>query len=144
MSKTSASKGQADPRPRRIALIHAAKRQLGLGDGEYRLLLRRVTGKGSSAELDLAQLDAVIDELRRLGFGVRPRRKLNGLQRKIVALWAELGKAGVLRDRSDRALDRFIKRQTGVDAVQWLASDQAAQVAEALKGWCQREGIAAA
>ncbi|MEK0082873.1 gp16 family protein [Benzoatithermus flavus] len=142
--KSSASRGKVDPRSRRIALIHAGKRRLGLGDGEYRLLLRRVTGKGSSAELDLEQLDLVVDALRRLGFGVRPKRKLNPLQRKIVVLWAELGKAGVLRDRSDRALDRFVKRQTGVDAVQWLASNQAAQVVEALKGWRVREGIALA
>jgi phage gp16-like protein len=129
-------------RKARIARIHAAKRRLGLGDGEYRLLLRRVAGKGSAAELDLEQLDAVVDELRRLGFGVRPRRRLSALQKKALALWVELGEAGKLRDRSGRALDRFVQRQTGVDALPWLTSDATAQLVETLKARCRREGIA--
>jgi hypothetical protein len=84
----------------------------------------------------------VVDELRRLGFGVRPRRRLSGLQKKALALWIELGSAGKLRDRSDRALDRFVLRQTGIAALPWLTPDAAAQLVETLKAWCRREGIA--
>ncbi|WP_409362078.1 phage protein GemA/Gp16 family protein [Bartonella heixiaziensis] len=48
---------------------------------------------------------------------------------------------GIIRDRSDKALLAFVKRQTGIDHIRFLRdSDDACRAIEALKGWLQREG----
>lgn len=51
-----------------IAKIKIAQKQLGLDDGAYRDLLKRITGKDSSTKLNEKQLEAVISELKSYGF----------------------------------------------------------------------------
>lgn len=41
--------------------------------------------------------------------------------------------AGVIRDSSELSLARWVKRETGVDGLRWLNSEQASSVIEKLK-----------
>lgn len=51
-----------------IAKIHIAKKDLGLDDGSYRDVLERVTGKNSSKNMTVNELEAVINEFKRYGW----------------------------------------------------------------------------
>lgn len=122
-----------------LALIHLARKQLAIPEDAYRDLLQRVTGKRSAADLSPTQLRAVGTELRRLGFTDRPKRTLReGQHRKILVLWRALAKAGAVKDGSGRALDAFVRRQTGVERLEWLDAAQSNRVIEALKSWGKR------
>ncbi|EAM6083270.1 DUF1018 domain-containing protein, partial [Salmonella enterica subsp. enterica serovar Ealing] len=46
---------------------------------------------------------------------------------------------GIVRDSSEEALRRWVKRETGVDGLQWLESDKASIAIERLKNWRERE-----
>lgn len=51
-----------------IAKIHIAKKDLGLDDGTYRDVLRRITGKDSSSKMLISELERVIYEFGNLGW----------------------------------------------------------------------------
>lgn len=131
-----------------IRKIHVAARQLALADDSYRAILGRATGgkKTSTKAMTLIELEGVLREFRRLGWTDAPAKKAGQRKqadseqaRKVRALWLTLAGMGVLRDQSEEALATFVKRQTGVDALQWLSPDQLNQVIEALKSWVARE-----
>jgi hypothetical protein len=100
-------------------------------------LLFTVARVRSAADLDFAGRRRVIEHLKSRGWkpkrGRKPRHPGDQLSSKILALWLELRDRGRLDDASDRALNRYIERQTGVSAVQWLDNKQAHKVIEALK-----------
>lgn len=144
--------GQRDEnRWRLIKLIHVAKRELGLDDETYRALIANTPGLGgarSSARLSAPQLELLLDQLKRLGFKVRPRagsvqpqqRRLadDPQSRMIRHLWLELHAAGAVRDPSERALASFISRRKQVESLQWLNSRDASEIIENLKQWLER------
>ena len=51
-----------------LAKIHIAKKDLGLDDGTYRDVLRRVTGKDSASLMLISELEKVIYEFGNLGW----------------------------------------------------------------------------
>jgi phage gp16-like protein len=54
--------------------IHVARRQLELDDATYRATLKRAAGVRSSSEINtLAQADAVLDAMTKLGFQHKPK-----------------------------------------------------------------------
>ncbi len=129
----------------RIAKVHVAKKQLAMEDDSYRALLVRMTGKRSSAECSDAQLDAILGEFKRLGFtGEKPKtpRSDKAYVRMIYGIWKDL--KPFLNDHSVRALQSFVKRQTDVDAPEFLSPEEANDVIEGLKAWLVRERGAAA
>jgi phage gp16-like protein len=126
-----------------IAKIHIAKNQLAMDDDTYRAMLRSVGGVESSKDLTPAAASRVLKHLETSGF--KPIRKAIDLtaaddaqSKKIRALWLELGTRGALRTTSERALAAYVKRQTGIESLQWLSAAQASRVIEALKKWLQR------
>lgn len=137
---------RADPhRNAEIAKIHIAKKQLRLDDDSYRLLLQRVTRKASAGQMSSAERRAVLRELERLGWKLRPAaeakaEKLAGdeVARKIRACWLDLRDAGMLTDSSERALLHFVKRMTRRERLEWLSPRDANLVIEALKRWHER------
>lgn len=135
-----------DARRAMIAKIHIAKNQLALEDDSYRALLKKITGKESSADLTLAQLEAVLLEFKRLGFaGAKPRRKRGGLPddnqaKKIRALWLNLYHLGELRDPAESALVAYCRRMSGVQAIEWMHAEQFDNVIRGLNGWLERIG----
>lgn len=142
MSALARSFTPRDDRNGLIAKIHVAKKELGLDDDTYRDVLERVTGRRSAKDCSLVQLTAVIGDLSKRGFTVHqkafsgPSKKLVG---KVRALWISGWNLGVINDPSDKAMEAFIQRQTGIPKAQWLkAGSDGAKVIDALKEWLKR------
>jgi len=130
---------------RSIAAMHVAKKQLGLDDETYRATLAQVTGKSSSAAMSEAERQKVLEHFRQSGFkgaATGRRKALEGkFAPKLQALWIAGWNLGLVRDRDDRALLSFVRRQTGIDHVRFLRHGaDAAKAIEGLKGWLERSG----
>ncbi len=127
-----------------ISKIHVARAQLALDETCYRAILRRVTKKDSAAAMNGAELHAVLEEFKRLGFSGRParagKRKMAGQPqaKKIRALWLVLYEKGALRDSSEEALAAFVARTCEVDDLHWITPLEADRVIRALRGWIER------
>lgn len=130
------------------AAIHVGLKHIGIEGEDARDFYERLTGKRSLRDMSPKQQDAVIDELRRLGFNKanvrRPdgRPKLTGrFAAKLQALWIAAHNLGIVENRDDAALLAFVKRQTGIDHVRFLKfPDDARKAVEALKAWIARVG----
>lgn len=139
--------GRTDRRRRELAQIHIAVAELRMDDDSYRQLLHQVGKVDSSADLDASGRSKLLHRLRQLGWKPKTRSKPRQKQkvtarqpqdRKIRALWLDLADRGVVRDRSEVALARYVKRQTGIERLEWLDDRQASKVIEALKLWVKR------
>lgn len=125
-----------DRRKKLIQLIHIAKSKLQMSDGDYRALLNGVGGKASSAELTVAELEQVLRAMKSLGFTVKklPVTELDrGLASDaqlayIKGMW-EL----VSREKTEQALNRFVKRITGAGHLRFLNVYSAQKVTLALR-----------
>lgn len=132
-----------------LAKIHIAKKELGLTDDAYRDLLRERFGKESAAKLTPGQAYRLLEYFKYLGWRPRYQHRLPGVfsrpadpqEGKIVALWIELHKAGVVRDRSDHALQAFVLRMTRINNLKWCSTSEKNRLIEALKDWGAREGV---
>lgn len=132
-----------------IKLIHVARRSLGLDDETYRAMLASIVpGKSSCRDMSPPELQKVIKAMEARGFKVkpasRPRRmsKPSAVSTKIRAVWSTMIAEGFIRDGSDAALDRFVKRQTsqmnggqGVASLEWLRGEMEVAFLESLKQW---------
>ena len=134
-----------------IAAIHTLKGKLGLSDDDYRALLVNLTGKNSSKALGVQEQARVRDHMQALGerLGVlKPTRQRSFAQtraaaspreRKVWALWNQLHRDGVIQNHSAPALNAWVKRQVGVDALRFCNAAQLDSCIEGLKDW-QRRG----
>lgn len=147
----TAARKPADPRRRLSAQIHIAPKQIGMDEGDYRALLRRVTGCSSSADMTIAQMEAVLGEFRRLGFSTQARTPVaresrsrrpadHKVARKAQALWRSLGLLCAVRNPSTEALEAFACRQLDCAAFQWANQSQGHKLIEALKAMAERHG----
>lgn len=131
---------RSDPDQRRrqqLAAIHIAAQQLQMDDGSYRDLLARVsaahgTEARSAAALTPAQLQAVLDELRRLGAPLATQRTPRGRAKpgtypgrphnagrsplEITKIEAQLADMGL----EWAYADAIAKRMYGIERVAWL------------------------
>lgn len=138
---------------RLIAQVHIAKKDLALDDDTYRHMLMTVTGKSSCADMSERQLRQVLDHAKALGWKPRGaktgRRKVSPGSRhkkphektvvdKIRALWIGMGKAGYIRDASEKALGNYCHRMVGKHSPDWLTAWEAHRVIESLKQWRNR------
>lgn len=126
-----------------LAKIHIAKKQLAMDDDAYRAMLKSVAGVESAKSLSLSGVSKVLAHLKRCGFKPIAKKQSRPLaddaqSRKIRALWLELHQSGAVRNPAESALAQFVKRQTGVAALQWLTVEQASAVIEDLKQWQKR------
>ena len=141
----------AQKKRRLIKLIHVAKGQLMLADGDYRALLANAScGKTSSTKLSVDELDTVLRQLKARGFVVTTKAQAahgkadipvhDGRDQieMIRGLWLELHRLGAVRDPSERALAKFVQRHTGIAYQGWLGIDNAIKIIEHLKKWKQR------
>ena len=135
-------------KPKLIQLIHIAKSQLGLDDSIYRANLIQLTGKNSTKNMTLVELRAVFEDLKTKGFKTNPAKSTNlkretsmavDDQSKLIRhLWLSLHGLGEVKNSSEQALAKYVERQTGVSALQWLTMQQASTVIESLKKWEMR------
>lgn len=137
------------------AAIHTLKSKLKLSDDDYRALLVNLTGKSSSKEMSLAEQRMVREHLQklaeRMGVALPTRRRpLNQEQfdqvkqqaspkeRKLWALWYQLGRDGLVQNTSAQALNAWVERQVGVTALRFCTSAQLDTLIEAAKAWQER------
>lgn len=128
-----------------IQLIHVGKSKLGLDDELYREVLESTTGKTSSKEMTIAQLNAVLDRMKQLGFDIESKGKTgvknlaDDSQSKLIRhLWLQLHNAGQIRNGSEQALAKFVENRVGVSALQFLSSHHAGMIIDHLRQWCKR------
>jgi len=133
------------PLPRsKIAVLHVAKKQLGLNDDAWRDLLARVAGVTSSTDLDEHGFEGMMQVLESAGFKSDfAKENLGNLRRWDMAtapqvalikdLWSELH-GGEL---DETALDRWLAR-FGADALRFLNRHQGRKAIAALKSWKAR------
>ncbi len=158
---SSTPKPNRDPGRRvELAKIHVAKAQLaklGLDDEAYREVVFRVSrefrpsgGVRSSALMTAQERRALLDELKRLGFQDAPAKNAGAPEdwietdvphlRKLLACWRDLERLGVISPtRRKTKLRRFVRRMTGVEALEWLTLEETNQVIEGLKAWAARK-----
>ena len=137
------------------AAIHVLKAKLRLSDDDYRALLKGLTLKTSSKDMSPAEQQKVRDHMQALAERagvVQPTRRrpmpaarfakskadATPKERKVWALWHQLGRDGVVRDTSPQALNKWVERQVGVSAMVFANGAQLDTLIEALKAWQQR------
>ncbi len=123
-----------------LAKIHIAKKDLGLDDDTYRLMLGNLFGVDSSAKLSLKQLDQLLDHLTKRGFvatkkgDAKPSDKVRNRQPmldKIGALLTELGQLEGRHVPWSYAVG-VLKRQSSVMRLEWATASQLRAVIAAL------------
>ena len=132
-----AAGGKVRDRRGRLALIHAAKRQIELDDAAYRALLAGAAGVESAADLATdSQFASVMDALRAAGWHGTGR--LTGQMATAYARWRRLYEIGAVRNGSYQAMQAYIGRMCGKQDI--YRADQLSMVIEALKRWEGRLG----
>ena len=116
--------------PKQNRMLHAARRNLGLAEDEYRTILARLAQVSSATELDQEGFDAVVAFLEHLGFSKVPRGpdygKRDGMATPgqvalIRELWHEYtrGQAGAAE------LDKWLLHKWRVSSLRILPKDTA-------------------
>ena len=139
-----------------IKAIHVLKGKLSLSDDDYRALLIQLTGHSSSKAMTQPQRRTVREHLQRLAahMGIeQPATRQRPLpdaqfakakaaasprERKVWALWHQLHRDGLVDNPSAAALNAWVKRQVGVDALRFCTGPQLDTLIEALKAWGER------
>jgi phage gp16-like protein len=131
-----------------LAKVAIARKELGLDEETYRAVLTRLTGHESAKACTDRQLGLVLDEFKAKGWQPKPATKPYSPSLRLVdppairkarALWISLHQLGVVRDRTDAALESFAVKQVGKP----LREADAARVyklIEALKAMAERAG----
>lgn len=131
-------------KPHLIKLIHIGKSKLAMDEDTYRAMLLQIGNATSTTQMSISKLEAVLEHLKKCGFKIVPKkagtlkRADDAQSKKIRALWLSLHDLGEVKDPSEYALSRYVKRITKVDHLSWINSVQASQVIETLKKWIDR------
>jgi phage gp16-like protein len=124
---------------KQLAILHIAKKDVGLSEREYRELLLKF-GVVTSRNLNYLQFETIMNYLKSLGF--RGRARPGGpsspvgqdgqfqsskykLRRKIFALLADMG-------LPDRYADAIAAQMFAVPKIQWLDPEQLVKIVAAL------------
>lgn len=141
---------KAKPKNSYYALFQIAKKNLSIGEDDYREILRQFGAKEkndkiSATTMTVPQLEKALSHFKSLGF--KPVRKNVKLYKQkqldlIKAFWNRLHKAGVMRKPySDAVASKYAYRITKLNQITWANSAQLSNVIEALKGMANREGV---
>jgi phage gp16-like protein len=133
------------PTPGQLALIHVARKQLGMEEADYRALLMRVAGVDSAEALDRRGIATVLTEFERLGFVKTPRKDApkgagtgTDLNRPSKAQWWLLGdlarKAGYAGFDDPRFI-HWQKARSGVEHPVMLDQAGLNKLVSALRNW---------
>lgn len=123
---------------KKIALVHVAKRQLGLDEDTYRDILRRWGGVESSVDLDPVGFQKVMIRMEHLGFrstwtkrtfgdrqGMASPEQVNYMRR----LWEQFDP----EDKREAHLNAWLHKYHHVSALRFVSAEKAAKVIPALK-----------
>lgn len=146
-------------KPKLIQLIHIAKSKLNMDELSYRVLLDNLTGKTSTTKMTVGELLKVYESMKDKGFKPQVRKDKtpvteyavvkSRITHKIRAVWIQMHKAGIVKDGSERALNRFMhntlfnpkhRRPNNIIKlnVQSLDDAEATKLLEILKRWQAR------
>lgn len=155
-ARTPAHKPIAQHAAQHIAAIHVLKAKLQLTDEDYRALLVGLTGKASTKDMSNLQRAKVRDHMQQLAerMGIKPGQRTGAAgadwralraaatpsERKVWALWNALHREGHIQYASGKALNAWVKRMVGVDALAFCTGAQLDTLIEALKKWDSRGG----
>ncbi len=129
-----------EDRGRELALIHVARKELGLDDDLYRDMLWVVARVRSAGDLDQAGRRAVIDHLKRCGF--RPSPGGRGRARPNEWAWVDRAAEGkrkmlrkiivLARSRGKAYVDGICRRMFGVERLEFADESQLHKIVSAL------------
>ena len=132
----------------KLSLIHIAKKNTGIADDAYRILLEGAAGVDSAAKIEFEyQFSAVMKAFENLGFksaaksGEKKTRPqwtdewggTEDQRAKIEVLWKSCA-----RNKTEKALRAFIKRITHVDHPRFLNVELARKVILALEAMARK------
>lgn len=130
---------------KQIALLHVAKRDLGLTDDDYRAILARYGRAESTADLTQSGFTAVMKYFTALGFrstwtqrtyGYRPTMATPPQVDLIRSLWQKFsGKP----DPDDTELNKWLDRFHKISSLRFVDNKKAAKVISALKAMAARQ-----
>ena len=156
----------SDQRKRLYTLLSVAKRELekvrhGFCEEDYRHILAvhgatEKNGQISATTMSTEQLQAALDHCHDLGFKIstkvsreqRPNRsRKSGEWRrprigKLNALWCALADAGVVNDRSEKAMQQYcLNNVPELSRFEWISSEQLNTAIEMMKKMFKQRGI---
>lgn len=126
--------------PKQLALVHLAKKSVGMVDDDYRAMLNRVAGVTSARNLNDLTFRFVMEEFHRLGFdstfakhnlGLRVGMATPAQVQKIRDLWSDITDG----EGTEQELGRWLEGHFKVSALQWLEYETARKVVGALISW---------
>lgn len=134
------------PKFKYIQLLHIAKSKLELTDDEYIAVLDGATGKTSSKNMNLAELDVCLKRFKELGFKLEKQKNpkgiikdLSGQSKKIMVLWNEIKASPSFRNKSaDVIVFLRMLRVTDAKNIKQLKSTEAQKAIEILKNYRNR------
>lgn len=135
-----------------IQKIHIAKTELKMSEDEYRSVLSSF-GVETSKDLSYQDADKLLEKFQQLGWKPKPKNPVKGKDkstwgknnfsnlskrpgkfatpeqlRMIEAYWKE-----VTGNDSRKSLNKFLKRITGIDNIEWLTRDKIRKIKKALE-----------
>lgn len=124
-----------------LAAIHIGREHLKMAEEDYRALIWGIGHVESAKDLSIDGLTKVLDRLRSLGAGRKAFVPATAHQRMVWKLWQSLRRLGLIGG-GDPALDRWLSRTCGVDALRFLLKPADINKAiEGLKAMAARAGF---
>lgn len=129
---------------KKLAVLHVAKKQLGLTDADYRAVLFGYGGAESATELTETGFLCVMNYLTALGFrsdwtkrtfGERPGMATSAQVDLVRSLWADYHGP----DERDAALNAWLSKYHKVSALRFVTRAKAQAVLTALKAMTARK-----
>jgi phage gp16-like protein len=110
-----------------LAKVHIAKKELGLDDAVYRVILQDEFGVDSSARLSIGELERLVGRFESKGWKSqktsadrRPRTAENKQQQwQVEALKERIGQEVANSDLTELRLRGLVRKICGVDDLQW-------------------------
>jgi hypothetical protein len=138
------TKNAGERRLKLIQLIHVGRNKLALSDDVYRALLLGASGKESCSAMTIPELDRALKTIKTAGFRVEKKMPLkkeeigsaNAEQLSYIKGMWELA----ARNKTEKALNAFIKRIAHVDNIRFLDVKGAQKVIVALRVMMAKAG----
>ena len=134
-----------------LAAIHASAKQLSQSEDDRRALMMQIVGKTSCkamSPLELAKVRAHYDKLTarhspaaktlaaaRSAQFAKTKAAASPLERKVWALWGQLGRSGKLDKPGPHGLQAFVQRTVDVSHIRFCTGEQLNKMIEVLKAW---------
>jgi len=142
-------------RNRLYKLLRVGKSELQWDEDFYRQMLKEhgakeQEGKYSASTMSIAQMEVLLSHMKRCGFKVKrsPQRisadvaKRKAAQKaKLTAIWLCLFDNGVVRNRSEASMEKFVARFTDNKPLRWATEKQMSDAIEALKKMAERAHV---